>query len=156
MDPTIWGPHLWFFMHTLSLNYPDNPTIIDKKNNYDFFFSLTKIIPCIGCRNHYTEFFNKNPINNYLTTKTKLIEWVTKAHNNVNKLNNKPIWSIDKVVNHYKNIYMNKFYENINQENFKNQENFNNNLDGSTKMIIIFFSLILILSLIIYFVNKKK
>ena len=31
MDPNIWGPHAWFLIHTVCLNYPDNPTDEDKK-----------------------------------------------------------------------------------------------------------------------------
>ena len=108
MDPTIWGPHLWFFMHTISFNYPTNPTQEEKKYYYNFFFNLTKVIPCIECRNHYTNFFIKNSILNYLINRDKLIEWVVMCHNNVNKINNKPEWSLEKVFNHYQNIFLNK------------------------------------------------
>lgn len=108
MDPTIWGPHLWFFMHTVSFNYPKNPTQEDRDHNYNFFYNLTKIIPCEKCKTHYKDFFNKHSILNYLDKRDKLIEWVVKCHNNVNKLTNKPEWSLEKVFDHYQNIFLNK------------------------------------------------
>ena len=40
MDPTIWGPKLWFVIHTVTFNYPSNPTNIDKKVHFDFFMNL--------------------------------------------------------------------------------------------------------------------
>ena len=36
MNPDIWGPKLWFAMHTISLNYPVKPTLHDKKVNKIF------------------------------------------------------------------------------------------------------------------------
>ena len=32
MLTTVWGPSLWHFLHTMSFNYPVNPTAEDKKN----------------------------------------------------------------------------------------------------------------------------
>ena len=25
LDPAVWGPHFWFFLHTLALTYPNHP-----------------------------------------------------------------------------------------------------------------------------------
>jgi len=66
MDPTVWGPHLWFVMHTMSFNYPKEPTLNDKKDYYNFFYNLTIILPCKECRKHFIDFFERNPIKNYL------------------------------------------------------------------------------------------
>ena len=32
MNQNIWGPHLWFSLHTISFNYPLKPTENDKYN----------------------------------------------------------------------------------------------------------------------------
>ena len=32
MMTTIWGPSLWHYLHTMSFNYPVNPTPDDKKH----------------------------------------------------------------------------------------------------------------------------
>ena len=47
---SIWGPMLWSILHMISLNYPDNPTDIQKINYYIFIISLTKVLPCKTCR----------------------------------------------------------------------------------------------------------
>ena len=31
MDPKIWGPPGWLFLHTLTFNYPNNPTKEEKE-----------------------------------------------------------------------------------------------------------------------------
>jgi len=36
MRADIWGPHAWIFLHSISLEYPDNPTNIDKNNMKNF------------------------------------------------------------------------------------------------------------------------
>ena len=30
MNPEIWGPPAWMFLHSISLAYPKNPTDVDK------------------------------------------------------------------------------------------------------------------------------
>ena len=112
MDTTVWGPPFWFTLHTISLNYPDNPTYIIRQQHLLFFESLKSILPCSICRNHYKDFLQKQPISPYLDNKKSLKRWVLDCHNNVNKLNNKKIWTIKEMENYYDNAYNNK-------ENFK-------------------------------------
>ena len=45
MEPEIWGPHAWQFLHSITLSYPDNPTFEDK-NNHAFGYR------CAGHREH--------------------------------------------------------------------------------------------------------
>jgi hypothetical protein len=105
MDPTVWGPHLWMVMHTLSFNYPVNPTTKDRDSYYTFFKSLVEVIPCSSCREHYKTFFYNEPINNSLNTRDSLVLWVLKCHNNVNKLNNKSEWTKEELFDYYKKIF---------------------------------------------------
>ena len=42
MDPKIWGPPGWFFIHSVTLVYPDNPTETEKNNFKRFFLNLGK------------------------------------------------------------------------------------------------------------------
>ena len=32
MLTTVWGPSLWHYLHTMSFNYPNQPTKKDKEN----------------------------------------------------------------------------------------------------------------------------
>ena len=34
-DPNIWGPHYWFFLHTIAESYPLHPNSVTKKKYYD-------------------------------------------------------------------------------------------------------------------------
>ena len=46
MDPNIWGPHAWMFLHSITLTYPEKPTNLDKTNFEMFFNSLQPVLPC--------------------------------------------------------------------------------------------------------------
>ena len=45
MLTSVWGPSLWHSLHTISFNYPVNPTIKDKKNYKRFIMSLKHVLP---------------------------------------------------------------------------------------------------------------
>ena len=32
LEPNIWGPHYWFFLHSITFTYPKKPTSATKKN----------------------------------------------------------------------------------------------------------------------------
>ena len=62
MDPNVWGPKLWFVLHTISFNYPEKQSSVDKQQYHDFFVNLKHMIPCVVCREHYTEHIHNYPI----------------------------------------------------------------------------------------------
>ena len=37
LDPKIWGPHYWFFIHTVAMTYPVRPNAITKKSTMNLF-----------------------------------------------------------------------------------------------------------------------
>lgn len=90
MDTVTWGPSAWFFLHTVSFNYPENPTLSDKKHYSDFFTNLKYILPCVYCRESYTAFLKNHPLSsNVLSSREKLTKWLYDIHNLVNdKLRN--------------------------------------------------------------------
>jgi hypothetical protein len=47
---SVWGPTLWHSLHTMSFNYPVNPTQEDKVHYRDFVLSLQYVLPCKYCR----------------------------------------------------------------------------------------------------------
>lgn len=108
MDTSIWGPPFWFSLHTISMNYPEKPSYIDKQQHLIFFESLKKVLPCQTCRDHYAIFLQNKPISPYLDNKNTLKKWVLDCHNNVNKINGEKVWTIEQLDNHYNNIYDNK------------------------------------------------
>jgi hypothetical protein len=50
MLTTVWGPPMWHYLHTMSFNYPVNPTSEDKRNYRDFVMNLRNVLPCKYCR----------------------------------------------------------------------------------------------------------
>jgi len=85
MDPKWWGPHCWFFIHSVTLGYPDNPTEVDKQNFKQFFESIGKVLPCNKCRNNYKQHLTKLPLDDStLSSRDKLVRWLIDVHNEVN------------------------------------------------------------------------
>jgi hypothetical protein len=46
MLTTVWGPSMWHFLHTMSFNYPVEPTPDQKRHYMDFILNLRNILPC--------------------------------------------------------------------------------------------------------------
>ena len=84
MEPNIWGPEAWTFLHSITLNYPDNPTINDKKYHIDFFNILPNILPCIICRQNLKKHLGELPIKFHLSNKISLCKWLVEIHNKTN------------------------------------------------------------------------
>ena len=105
MDPTVWGPSFWFVLHTVSLNYPEKPTYVEKRTHHDFYRIIQHILPCEACRRHYKELFATYPIEPFLTSKQSLVTWVVMIHNQVNKRLGKPLVTTQEVLTNYQKVY---------------------------------------------------
>ena len=62
MLTSVWGPPMWHFLHTMSFNYPINPTAEDKKHYSDFIYNLRYVLPCKYCRINLTSNLKANPL----------------------------------------------------------------------------------------------
>ena len=85
MNTTFWGPSGWQFLHTLTFIYPQNPSFNDKVKMREFMNSLCFILPCKYCRISFTKYIKSLPIDTYLDSRDKMIEWLYKIHNKINK-----------------------------------------------------------------------
>ena len=47
---TVWGPMLWSYLHTMSFNYPVEPTQENKIHYREFILNLKNVLPCKYCR----------------------------------------------------------------------------------------------------------
>ncbi len=109
MEPKIWGPEAWFFLHTITLEYPNKPTNVDKNNMKNFFVSLEHVLPCSKCKLNFGKHLIKHPLNNeVLSSKTKLVKWLIDIHNDVNKINGKQIMSYEVALKTILERYENK------------------------------------------------
>ena len=61
---SVWGPAQWHFLHTMSFNYPVNPTLKDKKHYRDYILNLRHVLPCKYCRINLTNNLKKKTITN--------------------------------------------------------------------------------------------
>ena len=90
MLTSVWGPSLWHYLHTMSFNYPVNPTLEDKKNYKNFILSLKNVLPCKYCRINLTTNFKNLPIRNcHMKNRDTFSRYVYKLHEHVNKMLNK-------------------------------------------------------------------
>jgi len=108
MNQNIWGPHLWFSLHTISFNYPIKPSEKDKEEYKIFFKSLQEVIPCSVCKKNYKRHLNEHPIEDYLNSRKLLVYWVIDMHNMVNAEIGKKILSYDIVLKKYEDVYKKK------------------------------------------------
>ena len=85
MNTTFWGPSGWEFLHILTFIYPEEPSYNDKVKMENFMNSINYILPCKYCRISFTKYSQSLPINVYLESRDKIVEWLYKIHNKVNK-----------------------------------------------------------------------
>jgi len=62
MLTSVWGPSTWHMLHSMSFNYPVQPTCEEKRNYMDFVLSLQCVLPCGKCRANLKKNFKKLPI----------------------------------------------------------------------------------------------
>jgi hypothetical protein len=118
INPILWGPHLWKYLHYLTLAYPDNPKIETQLLYKEYFLNLYNFIPCEKCRINYQRHLLELPLtDDILQSRNKLIRWVFDLHNIVNKETGKKILPFSDFIKMYtadpKDIENNKFKRNI-------------------------------------------
>ena len=98
MDPNIWGPSGWFFLHAVTFYYPNKPTNIQKEDAIHFFESLRNLLPCEVCKNNYEKHLEEHPIRENVGNRNELIQWLVDVHNAVNIETGKPILDINMFI----------------------------------------------------------
>ena len=102
LDPNVWGPHFWFFFHTLAISYPNRPNAVTKKKYYEFFQNIPLFIPTEHIGNDFEKLLDEYPVSSYLDSREALIKWVHFIHNKINeKLEKPPITLNDFFVEYY-------------------------------------------------------
>lgn len=131
-EPKIWGNHAWFFLETVCMAYPTNPSKSMKSSAKKFFLSLKDLIPCEKCRNNYELHLKKYPLNDKtLSSRDNLFVWIVNIHNSVNPKNTH---SYDETFKYYLEKY-----------NYKST-----NTKKSIKKKYLFILLLLIIFFVIY------
>jgi len=106
MVTRIWGPWAWCFQHTISFNYPAQPTLTQKKQYRDFILSLKHVLPCGHCRKNLTKNFKRHPLTmKDMKNRETFSRWLYDFHEIVNKmLKKKSGLTYDKVRDRYEHF----------------------------------------------------
>jgi len=87
MLTTVWGPSMWHFLHTMSFNYPINPTRRDKINYRNFILNLQNILPCKYCRVNLKRNFQAHPLKMCdMKNRNTFSKYIYKLHEIINKM----------------------------------------------------------------------
>jgi hypothetical protein len=108
LDPKIWGPHYWFFLHTVAMTYPHHPNAITKKKYYEFIQNLPLFIPVEKISGEFSHLLNEYPITPYLDNRDSFVRWVHFIHNKINVKIEKPEISLNEFFVQYYNEYKSK------------------------------------------------
>ena len=105
LDPKVWGPHYWFFLHTVAMTYPHHPTTITKKKFYEFIQNLPLFIPVEDISKEFSNLIDKYPITPYLDNRDSFVRWVHFIHNKINEKLEKPQVNLNDFFIKYYNEY---------------------------------------------------
>jgi hypothetical protein len=84
---SVWGPAMWHSLHTISFNYPVNPTLEDKKHYRDYILSLQYVLPCKYCRINLKKNFRHLPLNmTQMANRDSFSRYIYELHELVNKM----------------------------------------------------------------------
>lgn len=90
MLTTVWGPAMWHYIHTMSFNYPDNPTAENKKHYKEFVYNLRNVLPCKYCRINLTNNLKKKPLEMcHMKNRETFSRYIYELHEVINKMLNK-------------------------------------------------------------------
>ena len=117
LDPKIWGPHYWFFLHTVVMTYPHHPNTVTKKKYYEFIQNIPLFIPVENISTEFSKLIDKYPITPYLDNRESFVRWMHFIHNKINeKLEKPPVTLNDFYIKYYEeykttNQKMNEYYK---------------------------------------------
>jgi hypothetical protein len=105
LDPKVFGPHYWFFLHTIALNYPIYPNAVTKKKYYDFIQSLPLFIPIEKHATDFSKLLDEYPLTPYLDSRESFVRWMHFIHNKINEKLEKPKISLSEFYVQYYEAY---------------------------------------------------
>jgi len=87
---SVWGPMLWSYLHTMSFNYPNEPTAENKKHYRDFVLNLRHVMPCKFCRMNLVKNLKDLPLTmEHMKNRETFSKYIYNLHELVNKMLNK-------------------------------------------------------------------
>jgi hypothetical protein len=137
LDPKVWGPHYWFFLHTISVTYPHHPNAITKKKYYDLIQNLHVFLPIDKIANEFSQLLEQYPITPYLDNRESFVRWTWFIHNKINEKLEKPKITIEE--------FYKQYYENYKPKDVKYSEFY------KLRAKLIYLAIILLIAGLIYY-----
>jgi len=141
LNPDIWGPHYWFFLHTITLCYPRHPNAVTKKKYYDFISNLPLFIPIENIASDFSKLLDSYPVTPYLDSRESFVNWLHFIHNKINEKLGKPKVTLSEFYTQYYDEYKPKDIKIQNESKWKQK------LIYTIVIVMVFF-------LILYLYNK--
>jgi hypothetical protein len=90
MLTSVWGPTMWHTLHTISFNYPVNPSKSDKRNYRNYILQLKYVLPCKYCRMNLLKNLKVLPLTmNKMKSRETFSRYIYELHELINKMLNK-------------------------------------------------------------------
>lgn len=87
MLTAVWGPSLWHSIHTISFNYPNNPTKRDKRVYSQWIKNLKYVLPCKYCRINLAKNFKCLPLlEKHMKNRMTFSKYIYDLHEHINKM----------------------------------------------------------------------
>jgi hypothetical protein len=104
-DPNIWGPHYWFFLHTVAESYPMTPNDVTKRKYYDLITNMPLFIPDAEIGDKFSRMIDRYPVTPYLDNRDSFVRWVHFMHNKINVQLGKEELSLPMALEKYRAEY---------------------------------------------------
>ena len=105
LNPAVWGPHFWFFLHTISLSYPRRPNQVTKKKYYEFVQNIPLFIPAEAMATNFSKLLDEYPVTPYLDSRDAFVRWMHFIHNKINEMLEKQKISLAEFYSKYYEEY---------------------------------------------------
>lgn len=104
----IWGEKYWFFLKTISFNYPITPNATVKRKYYDLMMNFPIFIPNEKISNIFIELLDKYPVEPYLCNKPSFRRYIWFIYNKYNYILGKEEISYENYTDKYYDEYKTK------------------------------------------------
>ena len=80
----IWGPHYWFFLHSVARSYPVAPNDITKRKYFDLIQNMPLFLPDEEMGTRFSYLLDQFPVTPYLGSRDSFMRWMYFIHNKMN------------------------------------------------------------------------